>query len=745
MFSRSSKFVIEGGEFYNVDGDYHETTNVYYAYDILRSISVPNAAYYAGERRVAGAPRCTPGTRTSVIDIVMSWATNPFTRERILWLNGLAGEGKSAIAQSVAEKCARHPHSRLAASFFFSRAHAERSSSMRIFPTIAYQLTNYDSRLKQAILQALQHDTSIPDRSPEDQLKMLIINPIMSLMEPAGDCPRRIIMIEALDECDDYMTILECLVSSLKLFPHLFRLVITSRPERQIQEYFSGFITPGRAKSLSLSQFDARADIRLYLEASFNIIRRRNRGRPGAIPASGAWPSSDDIRRLVDKSAGLFIYASSIISFVDHWYESPGERLSNLLDNDRMMLPSNDDSPYAPLDRLYTHILSAVQEYPAALRKVLGSVMSLLIPLSRQDLLMLLSSRIPPAQIAAILDRLYSVLKLPSLPWDLGSKPIQIYHQSFRDFLTNEHRSGKKFSMNPSSEHSSMARCCFELMRHMLKRNICGLHSFARNAEIQDLPLRRRQQLPGALRYAYRFWAHHLCMSSYRQAKTATYLLEFLQKSLLYWVECMSLLGELGRVLQSFRMFSSIKELEEHLRECETFVLIFYHEIATSSQAVYNVALQSCPLSSPIRKWYRHELAPFDETEVPMSWAHLLRKTVKEHRSKHRVIVDRRFLAPRTQPYRMLQEGQKRASQYSADRPGGLQTDPITYHQLPVNQTPKRKHVGVDPKIQEDGRKSVTQDADSKHKVRLLSDSTIYTNPQAFTPDSSLIYRPFTS
>jgi Holliday junction resolvasome RuvABC ATP-dependent DNA helicase subunit len=58
-------------------------------------------------------------------------------RDRInIWLNGLAGVGKTSIAFTVAEEMKKAR--RLAATFFFSHKHAQ--SVAKIIPTIAYQL-----------------------------------------------------------------------------------------------------------------------------------------------------------------------------------------------------------------------------------------------------------------------------------------------------------------------------------------------------------------------------------------------------------------------------------------------------------------------------------------------------------------------------------------------------------------------------------------------------------------------------
>ena len=56
----------------------------------------------------------------------------------VFWLNGLAGTGKSTIAQTIAERA--FAEGRLGASFFCSGAVEDRSDLQLIFPTLAFQL-----------------------------------------------------------------------------------------------------------------------------------------------------------------------------------------------------------------------------------------------------------------------------------------------------------------------------------------------------------------------------------------------------------------------------------------------------------------------------------------------------------------------------------------------------------------------------------------------------------------------------
>ena len=80
---------------------------------------------------------CLKGTRVCVLDEIEHWAGD-FDKSPIFWLNGLAGTGKSTIAQTIAERL--FTNDCLGASFFCSRGFEDRSNLQLIFPTLAFQL-----------------------------------------------------------------------------------------------------------------------------------------------------------------------------------------------------------------------------------------------------------------------------------------------------------------------------------------------------------------------------------------------------------------------------------------------------------------------------------------------------------------------------------------------------------------------------------------------------------------------------
>ena len=119
---------------------------------VLQSINAHNRWYVglasllkpvsnATHTRAGHVPRCAPGTRLEVIAQIRKWLDGHDNDKGavVCWLNGPAGYGKSALAQTIAECYAAE--GRLLGSFFFLRGAGERSHISRLIPTLAHQVS----------------------------------------------------------------------------------------------------------------------------------------------------------------------------------------------------------------------------------------------------------------------------------------------------------------------------------------------------------------------------------------------------------------------------------------------------------------------------------------------------------------------------------------------------------------------------------------------------------------------------
>jgi ABC-type dipeptide/oligopeptide/nickel transport system ATPase subunit len=161
----------------------------------------------------------------------MQWTKSPQERH-VFWLNGLAGTGKSTIAQTFAEVVS--DNGTLGASFFCSRDYLDRKELKNIFPTLAYQLACRYPAFRNRIIQIIKQDPSVARNSLMSQLRDLIVGPL-SCTEIS--C---VIVVDALDECVDDQpasAILSVLGRFVKQLPSV-KFFITGRPEPRIRTGF---------------------------------------------------------------------------------------------------------------------------------------------------------------------------------------------------------------------------------------------------------------------------------------------------------------------------------------------------------------------------------------------------------------------------------------------------------------------------------------------------------------------------
>ena len=494
-----------------------------------------DAGYRCGGRR-----GCLKGTRKEVLFQIERWLTNR-QDQRIFWLNGLAGTGKSTIAQTFAEIA--FADGKLGASFFCSRDLEDRSNLRAIFPTLAFQLAYRYPQFRERLLQVLRANPDVGRESLSSQLEQFIVRPFQETQIST------LIIIDALDECSDEEPA-SALLSVLSRYVHEIpevKFFITGRPEPPIREGF-------RLKSLRpitdvLKLHDVRRcsvdeDIKLYLRTYLTDIRDTR----SDCEFPKEWPRPSDINTLCEKAGGLFIYASTIIKFTGSKYHHPTKRLELILSH------SQGVAHEGGIDLLYTQILELAfhdadpgeQELYSNFRNVVGAVLLVSHPLSRRDLSNLLRNCGTPSDISITLRFLHSLLNIP----DSEGEPIQVFHKSFPDFLTDRTRcKDKRFFIDPAVHHQDLLFSCLHLMKKRLKKNICDLDDYAVLTEVDDLSVRRETCIGSSLEYACRFWARHLASvpgdgTNIERVRGA--IDEFFGKRLLCWVEVLSIVGHLG-------------------------------------------------------------------------------------------------------------------------------------------------------------------------------------------------------
>ncbi|KAJ7867537.1 hypothetical protein B0H14DRAFT_2346970, partial [Mycena olivaceomarginata] len=411
------------------------------ARQFLHRVGACDAVHDSAER--FPQPKCHPETRTKMLDHLRDWTRGierPWAcwdeidsndsedqTTRILWLHGPAGAGKSAIAQSLCQML--EAEGRLTASFFFKRGHPSRGNASRLFGTIAYQLAALPE-LNSIISRNLANDPAVVDKSFSIQLEKLIIEPCR-LANPAS--PPTII-IDGLDECEGQHVqeeILRCFANPI-LSPLPVYLLIASRPEPHISETFRGTSLKGQHRRVNVDQ--SFEDVRKYLHDEFARIRTDHQQTMTNIPSP--WPSSSVMDELVEKSSGYFVYASTVIKFVDDKYHRPSDRLDIVTGLEE----PDSGSPFAALDQLYSQILSqvSVSARPRVLHILAIIASDLEFGVKPIERLL----ELKPGDVRLALRRLHSVIYIDESDDNDEFHQPSHHHASFRDYLQDSTRSG---------------------------------------------------------------------------------------------------------------------------------------------------------------------------------------------------------------------------------------------------------------------------------------------------------------
>ena len=365
-----------------------------------------------------------------VLNTIAEWIQNTDPRQRIFWINGGAGVGKSAIAQTIAESC---KDKELAASFFFERNAVDRSMANRLFPTLAWQLATSIPEIRPYLESALKTQRQFPGFI-EAQFDQLFVQVFKKLLHdnPGLHPQRSLIFIDAVDECEsneDQKILLALIGKELASQRIPLRFIFCSRAAPHIQEMFNLDIMKNTTHVLMLDDLHAPNDIdvRRYLEDEMTrVFTERNISTP--------YEADEVIHRLVLEASGQFIYASTVIKFLDDSGDhNPRTQLDIILNSRR------STSSYTPLVRLYMKILTEQQSI-----KLLKGIFALIYVYGYVDLDLISQCLWTNRQDLKLkLRRTHSLL-------NISDSGIKHHHLSFLDFLTDRNCAGR-YSLHPLS------------------------------------------------------------------------------------------------------------------------------------------------------------------------------------------------------------------------------------------------------------------------------------------------------
>ncbi|KAF5339201.1 hypothetical protein D9611_011245 [Ephemerocybe angulata] len=381
--------------------------------------------------------KCMKNTRLDVIKRIASWVdtkpadppqgkkvVGPPSSAHIYWLYGSAGSGKSAIAQSIAEKYG----DRLLGSFFFFRG-SRRDRFESFISALVVQMRHAFPSMP-AELELMQ------SASVKERLRRLVLEPFLEAISP---CPEEstgqsihpsnapqlpeiwnphLLVIDGLDECEDkedVQAFIKCAIKFFDKHPTIpLRFLITSRIERHILPYLEEHQTAIYPDNLD--QASPAKDILLFLDDKFKKARSHRVIRLHKKP----WPTDEQRDCLVERIGGSFILAATVADFILR-ARNPIKQLEVAL------------TMKFGLDELYTEKLQESADVDH-FNDIIFTLALLRQPPSLSDLATLLN--LETYDIVAALDDLRAIINVPGSDTGL----VTFYHTSFRDFLVDPDR-----------------------------------------------------------------------------------------------------------------------------------------------------------------------------------------------------------------------------------------------------------------------------------------------------------------
>jgi len=519
--------------------------------------------------------RCMEGTRQSILTRILDWVASPQERDDVprrntYWFYGSPGIGKTSLAHSI---CANlHKRKQLAGAFFCRRDDPNLSDSKNILPTLINVLAGTLPRFRTIVADRLRNDSNLTSMSMEYSLFLDFICEL-----PHHPEHTLAFVIDALDECGDPQSrpdILEALSDAAAQAPWL-RIIITSRPEVDIQRFFD---TPTRSSYLRFDlakDQEANADIRAFAQSHFDLVASK-------WYLSTPWPEQSLFDRVISRANGLFVFIKTITLALEHC-DDPTESLEAIAQD-------SDATGLNPLYGLYSSILQArIAPGNTGFLRVIGVILTTAPYRSLCAEAIAKLAGVRPNLVQKWVDDLSSLLYRD----EEAKGGIRVRHLSISEFFFSD---CCEYRVNLEDANLQLSIACFNTMVDQLRFNICKLEDsrFA-NADVRDLQSRIEQYIPDALQYSCLYWSNHLCVTpDIGDQRVWGSLKEFFEGLYpLFWIEVLSITGMVSIGAPSLRKVTSWAEVSTaHLavslhskivRFCgRTPILPFLREFKTS-------------------------------------------------------------------------------------------------------------------------------------------------------------------
>ncbi|KAJ3568637.1 hypothetical protein NP233_g5576 [Leucocoprinus birnbaumii] len=350
-------------------------------------------------------------------------------------MRGPFGVGKTAVSQSFAKEL--ESRGMLAATLFLSRSNAHRDDPQRVFTSINYQIATQCESSRDIVVTRIQEDPALAKKTLAKQPEELLASPPSQTDAQKCGLLGQVVIVDGLDECRgnfEPRTITNTIATSVRNQTTPFRWFITSRPEGPIKQTMrSPTVTPFVFQlELPVSR-SADHEVLLYLTDEFQKIRE-------ARGLDSSWPGEDILTLLVKRAAGLYVYATTVVRFINDNSFGPEDQLGIFLNFALNASPRiGPSNPVTDMVSFYTLVIERV---PSNIRTIVQKILHI----HNHN-----SQLFDPLSISSILQISFDQFRRSCAPIHSvnmglrGSRPdsmfMYFHHGSFLDYMKNPERS----------------------------------------------------------------------------------------------------------------------------------------------------------------------------------------------------------------------------------------------------------------------------------------------------------------
>ncbi|KAI9323054.1 WD40-repeat-containing domain protein [Zopfochytrium polystomum] len=443
------------------------------------------------------------GTRRWLLDDVaeaMFADTRP--EERVTWLRGSPGVGKSVMAALVAREYEKQ--NQLAAMFFCKHDDDKRRDPRRLICTLAYFLAEWNDTFAASLVEIKAKRPDLLSCPLSELFDEIVCKPLSGL-HPAPTQPI-VIVVDALDECGTLGKrglVLDVFARQCRALPAFVKMFVTSREEPDIVAAFKGLLQTELAPTAEQNVDDLEIFVSEFL-----------RGHASTAEAVQSGPSL-----IVEAAEGIFVWAvlacQALVSGSDEIITLPmihsvtESHGIGTMDHiaDTVASPTSSyaihraSSEMAKMDAIFdatfNRLLLSSETSDSLFSRLVATLAIAREPASARDWARILDENYD--ELAFCVRRLKSVLVI-----DPDDGKVQFFHKSIVDYLVDPTRCGVEvLQISPEKRRTTaalLALGCLKIMRKSLKFNICGMAAdkFYEPVDFEAL----RKQIPTHLQYA---------------------------------------------------------------------------------------------------------------------------------------------------------------------------------------------------------------------------------------------------